>query len=65
MLHGWMHNMGTAEALLASGDLACSLRYEDLVERLTRTRTRTRNRNRTRTRTRTLSLTLSLTLTLT
>lgn len=33
MLHGWMHNMGTAEALLASGDLACSLRYEDLVER--------------------------------
>ena len=35
MLHGWMQNMGTAEALLASGDLACSLRYEDLVERLT------------------------------
>ncbi len=33
MLHGWMQNMGTAEALLASGDLACSLRYEDLVER--------------------------------
>ena len=35
MLHGWMENMGTAEALLASGDLACSLRYEDLVERPT------------------------------
>ena len=28
-----MHNMGAAEALLTSGELACSLRYEDLVER--------------------------------
>ena len=33
MLQGWMHNMGAADALLASGELACSLRYEDLVER--------------------------------
>ena len=32
-MQGWMHNMGAADALLASGELACSLRYEDLVER--------------------------------
>jgi hypothetical protein len=33
VLTSWMHTMGAAEALLTSGELACSLRYEDLVER--------------------------------
>ena len=33
MLTSWMHTMGAAEALLTNGELACSLRYEDLVER--------------------------------